>query len=291
MKIKLMADSTCDLSPEIIAHYDIAIAPLIITIEGREYRDRIDIGNDEFYRRLPALQAFPTTSQPTPESYLACFREAEEQGFGQVLCICMSNGTSGSYQGAVLAKELYLTTYPDTRIRIAVIDSLGMSHGSGWLIMKCARLREAGHSFEQLIEYCETTKQRVKHFLSVEDLENLIRSGRISNVSGWIGKLLHVRPIMTMKNTRGAIVAKKRGQKEVLRHYVQEFKRRVDLEQTDFIIIGYTSDISRAEELKNLFLAQTGFGGDIYIMQMGVAVGTHVGLNGLSMFFCEKPLD
>lgn len=291
MKIKLMADSTCDLSTEVTERYDIAIAPLVISIEGREYRDRIDISNDEFYRRLPTYKAPPTTSQPTPESYLGCFREAEEQGFDQVLCICMSSGTSGSYQGAVLAKELYQATYPDTRIRIAVIDSVGMSHGTGWLILKCARLREAGHSFEQLIEYCEDTKYRIKHFLSVEDLENLIRSGRISNVSGWIGKLLHLRPIMTMKNTRGAIVAKKRGQKEVLRHYVQEFKSRVDPAETDFIIIGYTSDISRAMELKQLFLAETGFGGEVYIMQMGVAVGTHVGLNGLSMFFCEKPRD
>jgi len=291
MKIKLMADSTCDLSPEIIQRYDIAIAPLIITIDGQDYRDRIDISNDEFYRDLPNYHAPPTTSQPTPESYLACFHEAEQQGFAQVLCICMSSGTSGSYQGAVLAKELYLSTYPDTSIRIAVIDSVGMSHGTGWLIIKCARLRDAGYTFEQLIEYCETTKYRVKHFLSVEDLENLIRSGRISNVSGWIGKLLHVRPIMTMKNTRGAIVAKKRGQKEVLRHYVQEFQRRVDPQQTDFIIIGYTSDISRAEALQQLMLAETGFPGEIYIMQMGVAVGTHVGLNGLSMFFCEKPRD
>jgi len=289
MKVKLMVDSTCDLSQDIIERYDIGIAPLIITIEGREYRDRIDIDNDLFYQKLPTFRDFPTTSQPTPESYLACFRAAEEQGFDQVLCICMSSGTSGSYQGAVLARELYLATYPDTRIRIAVIDSVGMSHGTGWLIMKCAMLRESGYSFDQLIEYCEENKYRIKHFLSVEDLANLIRSGRISNVSGWVGKLLHVRPIMTMKNTRGTVVAKKRGQKEVLRHYVQEFQRRVDHEQTNFIIIGYTSDISRAQDLQRLLLAETGFSGEIYIMQMGVAVGTHVGLNGLSMFFCEKP--
>ncbi|MEQ8201113.1 MAG: DegV family protein, partial [Syntrophomonadaceae bacterium] len=273
MKVKLMADSTCDLSRDVIESYDIAIAPLVITIDGREYSDRIDIDNDEFYHNLPTYELFPTTSQPTPESYLACLRAAEEQGYDRVLCICMSSGTSGSYNGAVLAKEMYLATYPDTKIRIAVIDSVGMSHGSGWLIMKCARLREAGYTFEELIDYCETIKYRVKHFLSVEDLENLIRSGRISNMSGWVGKLLHVRPIMTMKNTRGAIVAKKRGQKEVLRHYVQEFQRRVDHEQTDFIIIGYTSDISRAEALQQLLTEETGFRGQIYLMQMGVAVG------------------
>lgn len=288
MTIKLMADSTCDLSSEIVARYDICIAPLVVTIDGQEYRDRLDIEIDEFYSKLTTFKTPPTTSMPTPESFIACIREAEEQGYDQVLCICMSSGTSGSYQGAVLAKDLYFAIYPESKIRYEVIDSISMSHGSGWLIMKCAMLREDGYTFEQLIDYCEAIKHRIKHFLSVEDLGNLIRSGRISNLGAMIGRVLNIHPIMSMKNTQGAIVAKKRGQKQVLDYYVQEFIKRVDYEATNFIIIGYTSDINRAEKLKVKLLTATGFKGEIFNMQMGVAVGTHVGLGGLSMFFVEK---
>jgi len=288
MKIKLMADSTCDLSIEIIERYDICIAPLVITIDGQEYRDRVDINADEFYDKLATYKNPPTTSMPTPESFISCIREAEDQGYDQVLCICMSSGTSGSYQGAVLAKDLYFEQYPESKIRYEVIDSVSMSHGSGWLILKCALLRDEGYSFEQLIEYCESIKYRIKHFLSVEDLTNLIRSGRISNFGAMIGKVLNIHPVMSMKNTRGAIIAKKRGHKQVLNYFVQEFIRRVDYDETNFIIIGYTSDINKAQDLKNLFLASTGFKGEVFIMQMGVAVGTHVGLGGLSMFFAEK---
>jgi fatty acid-binding protein DegV len=93
---------------------------------------------------------------------------------------------------------------------------------------------------------------------------------------------------MSMKNTKGAVAAKKRGIKQVYNYYIQEFLNRVDYEQTNFVIVGYTSDINKAENLKALLL-EAGFKGDIYIMQMGVAVGTHVGLGGLSMFFVEKP--
>jgi DegV family protein with EDD domain len=289
MKIKLIADSTCDLSEEILNRYNISLAPLVITIDGKEYRDRIDISNDEFYKNLMTYKSHPTTSMPSPESYMECIRDAIDQGYEKMLCICMSSGTSGSYQGALLAKQLYYEQNSETNIRFEVIDSVSMSHGSGWLIMKCAMLIEKGYAFEQLIDYCETIKYRIKHYLSVDDLDNLIRSGRLSNASGVIGKLLNVQPIMSMKNTKGAVVAKKRGIRQVYNYYVQEFIKRVDYENTNFIILGYTSDINKAENLKALLLSETEFNGDIYIMQMGVAVGTHVGLGGLSMFFAEKP--
>lgn len=289
MNVKLMADSTCDLSEEIIEKYNISIAPLIVNIDGLEFRDRLDIQTDEFYSKLETYKNPPTTSMPSPKSYITCIREAEEQGFKNVLCICMSSGTSGSYQGAVLAKDLYFTTYPESEIRFEIIDSVSMSHGSGWLIMKCAMLLENGYSMEQLIQYCEAIKYRIKHFLSVDDLENLIRSGRISGASAIIGKVLNIEPVMSMKNTKGMVIAKKRGHKQVLNYYIEEFKKRVDNEQTNFIIIGYTSDIHRAENLKIKIQNETEFKGDIYIMQMGVAVGTHVGLGGVSMFFAEKP--
>ncbi len=290
MKIKLMADSTCDLSQEILKRYNISLAPLVISIDGKEYKDRIDISNDEFYKNLMTFKSYPTTSMPSPESYIACIQDAIEEGYEKILCICMSSGTSGSYQGAILAKELFYEQNPKSNIQFEVIDSVSMSHGSGWLIMKCAMLIDKGYTFEELIEYCESIKYRIKHYLSVDDLDNLIRSGRLSNTSGVIGKLLNVKPIMSMKNTKGAVIAKKRGTRQVYNYYIEEFLKRVDYEQTNFVIIGYTSDINKAENLKAM-LSETEFKGDIYIMQMGVAVGTHVGLGGLSMFFVEKPHD
>ena len=93
---------------------------------------------------------------------------------------------------------------------------------------------------------------------------------------------------MTMKQGKGAIVAKERGTKRVLKFYIAEFIRRVEREITDFIIIGYTSYTNIADILKKKIIDETNFKGEIYIMQMGVAVGTHVGLGGLSMYFIEK---
>lgn len=286
--IKIMADSTCDLSPEIIEKYDIGIAPLTIQIEGKMHRDKIDIDPDTFYSILEKLREEPSTSMPNPAEYISIFEEAVREGYTEILCICMSSGTSAAYQSAVIARELFLEENPQISVPIYIVDSKSMSHGSGWLILKSCRLREEGASFEELIAFNEKYKTKVKHFLSVDDLNRLIKSGRLSNVGGLIGKLLHIKPIMTMKNGRGAVVAKERGQQQVLAHYVREFSKRNNPDLTDFIIIGYTSAIRTAEALKNKLANETAYKGDIYIMQMGVAVGTHVGLGGISMFFMEK---
>ena len=286
--IKIMADSTCDLSPEVLAQYNIGVAPLKININGVSYQDKIDITSDEFFEQLPKLKELPTTAMPSPEAYLNIIEEAMNDGYTEFLCICMSSGTSGSYQSAVIAKDLFFEQHPESTIKIHVVDSLSMSHGSGWLIMKSAQLREEGYTFEQLVDFNESHKKRVKHFLCVEDLHNLIKSGRISNAGAFIGSLLQVRPIMTMKESKGVIETKARGMNKALKYYVDEFVKRVQSELTNFIIIGYSNDISIAHKLKERMIEQAQFRGDIYIMQMGVAVGTHVGLGGVSMFFMEK---
>jgi len=286
--IKLMADSTCDLSKEIIAKYNIGVAPLSIIIEGKTYKDKIDITSDEFFEMLPNLKKLPTTSMPSPEEYLSIINQSIEEGYTEFLCICMSSGTSGSYQSAVLAKDYFYENNPDSDIKIHIVDSLSMSHGSAWLIIKSAKLIEQGYKFEELIDFNENHKIRVKHFLCVDDLNNLIKSGRLSNASAIIGKLLKVKPIMSMRNGKGAIVAKERGTNKALQYYVDEFVRRNQENLTDFIIIGYSSNMDIANKLKMKIENETNFKGEIYIMQMGVAVGTHVGLGGVSMFFMER---
>lgn len=286
--IKLMADSTCDLSDAVLKKYNISLAPLTINIEGKTYKDRIDIQPDEFYGLLEALPEFPTTGMPSPAEYVSIMKTAVEEGHQEILCICMSSGTSGSYQSAVLAKDYFYEEFPESTVKIHVVDSKCMSHGSGWLVLKSAMMREQGASFEEIIAFNEKYKKKVKHFLSVDDLDHLIKSGRLTNTSAMIGKVLMLKPIMSMKDGRGAIVGKERGLKRVLKHYTQEFIKRNETDVTDFIIIGYTSDIKVAENLKAKLLMDTDFAGDIHIMQMGVSVGTHVGLGAISMFFIEK---
>ena len=287
--IKLIADSTCDLSHEIIERYDIGIAPLSINIDGKTYKDRIDIDADTFFSKIAEYKTHPTTAMPSPAMFIELYEKAYAEGIKEILCICMSNKTSGSYQSAVIAKDYFMEEHPEKDYEIHVVDSTCMSHGSGWLLIKSARMREKGLSFSEIVEYVEAHKRNVKHFLSVDDLDNLVRSGRLRYGSALIGKIMKVKPIMTMKQGEGAIISKERGRKAVLQHYINAFNQRVDLDETDFVIVGYTSDKLYAENLVNLIKDETVYKGEILLMQMGVSVGTHVGLGGLSFYFMEKP--
>lgn len=285
--IKLFADSTCDLSDEIIKKYNIAIAPLSILINGKTYKDRIDIQPGDFYKLLATLDTLPTTSMPSPVEFRKLIDNSVKEGYDELICITMSSGTSGSYHSATLAKTDYFDDNPESNVKIHVVDSKSMSHGSGYLLLKSAQLIENGASFDEVVEFNETYKMNIKHFLAVDDLDNLIKSGRLTNVSAMIGKILSIKPLMSMRNGKGAIVAKVRSNKKVISHYIKEFKIRADIKMTDFVIIGYTSDKNKAESLEIALREKTDFNGDIYIMQMGVSVGTHVGMGGLSFYFIE----
>lgn len=286
--IKLIADSTCDLSNEILELYNISIVPLYITIEGKTYKDRVEIVPNDFYAIFDEIEGDVTTANPSPKDFYDEILLAVKDGYDEIIIINMSSGTSGSYQSAVIGKDLFFDEHPDIEVRIRVIDSVSMSHGTGWLLLKSAFLIKDGLKYEEIIDFVEMYKYNVKHFLAVDNLEHLIKSGRLTNSSAFIGKLLKIKPIMTMKNKKGAIIAKVRGRKRVLEHYVRELKLRIDTDATNFIIIGYTSDRMVAENLMNRIIKENAFDGKMYIMQMGVSVGVHVGLGGLSLFFVEK---
>lgn len=285
---KLIADSTCDLSKEIIEQYDIGIAPLSITIDGVTYKDRVDLTADTFFSKIAEYKKPPTTAMPSPAIFLELYEEAFKSGQHEILCICMSSKTSGSYQSAVVAKEYFEEAHKGDTFKLHIVDSTCMSHGSGWLIIKSAKMRQNNKSFDEVVSFVEKYKRNVKHFLSVDDLDNLVRSGRLRYGSALIGKIMKVKPIMTMKNGEGAIISKERGRKKVLLHYINAFKQRVNSELNDFVIVGYTSDRLYAENLVHLIKSETEFKGEIFLMQMGVAVGTHVGLGGLSFYFLEN---
>jgi DegV family protein with EDD domain len=120
---------------------------------------------------------------PSFSEFMALYEEAFEKGYEEILCICMSSGTSGSYQSAVLRKDYYEENYGDSKAQVHVVDSKCMSHGSGYLIMKSAMFIEQGATFQGVIDFNETYKTNIKHFLAVDDLDNLIKSGRLTNAS------------------------------------------------------------------------------------------------------------
>jgi len=208
-KIGIITDSTSDIPAEIIEKYGIEVLPLQIIYQDQEYRDGIDITAQEVYDRLE--KEVPTTSLPRPSEVAKAFDKMRAQGFTHIIAIHLSSGLSGTAQMvqtmASQAKDLV----------VKVVDSKSISMGLGYMAIEAAKAVENKMGFEAICNHLTSIRERLSVFFVLNTLEYLTKGGRIGKVSGTIGQMLNIKPIIQV-NKEGIYTtfAKVRGQKMAL---------------------------------------------------------------------------
>ncbi len=189
-KIGIITDSTCDIPAELIEQHGIEVVPLRIIYANRECRDGIEITPEEVYNTLD--DEVPTTSLPLPEDVEAVFAKMKQKGFTHILSIHLSSGLSGTGQMmetmANQAKDLV----------VKVIDSKSISMGLGLMVIEAAKAAEKEMSFEAICQHLSSVRERISVFFVLGTLEYLKRGGRIGRVSGTLGQILNIKPIITV---------------------------------------------------------------------------------------------
>jgi DegV family protein with EDD domain len=203
-KIALLTDSTSDIPREVLEEKNIHSLPLKIIYKDEEYTDRVDIQPEEIYNRF--AEEIPTTSMPSPSDVQKKLLELKEKGITHVIAIHISSGLSGTYNMVrMIAQQV-------EGITVEVIDSKALSMGLGRLVLYAAELIEEGLSFNDIIEKINDKMKNTDIFFVVKTLKYLIEGGRIGKVSGTIGELLNLKPIIsideegqyyTLKKSRG----------------------------------------------------------------------------------------
>jgi len=194
MTVKIMTDSVADLPPQVAEKLGITVVPLNVHFGTEVYRDGIDLTSDQFYDRLTHSKVLPVTSTPTPQTVAdACNKLAEETN--EILIITISNKLSGTYwavtQGANLTKQ---------KCRVEVIDSQSAIIAEGLLVIAVAEAAKAGASLDELIEITHRNMQRIDLRATFDTLEYLKRGGRIGKASAFLGSILKINPIITLKD-------------------------------------------------------------------------------------------
>ncbi len=189
----LIADSTCNLSPELIRKHRIQIAPISIQFGEETYEEDIDIDRPTFYAKIEEMGIIPTTSQPSPAWFAKFYRQAAEQG-EQALVITITAKHSGTYDSALMAKSMV----PEADVE--VFDSASISLGSGWMVLEAVRASEAGQPRAQIIKRLERIRAAARLYLTPSTLKYLQMSGRVGRLQGALGSLLQVKPIIYLKN-------------------------------------------------------------------------------------------
>lgn len=212
-KIALITDTTSDLSEEFIKEYNIEVLPFRIIYKDREYLDKIDITPEEVYEGFK--KEIPTSSMPSMDDMEKLFKKLEDEGYTHAVAIVLSTGLSGIYNGLKIVSE----SHP--KIKTLLWDSKSISLGEGAQVINCGKLIKKGLSFEEIKEEVPKFYERVHLYFVVGTLDYLKKGGRIGKVSGTIGELLNIKPIVSPdKNGVYATVDKVRGRKQSLNRLV-----------------------------------------------------------------------
>ncbi|MBM4443669.1 MAG: DegV family protein [Chloroflexi bacterium] len=193
MTVRVVTDSTADIPPEILKELDIAVVPIHVVFGENSYRDRVDIGEDEFYHRLSLDGVLPTTAVPSPKDFATIYNNLAEET-DKIISIHLTSKESGIYNSALLAKDMV-----QKKCRIEVIDSQTISMSYGLLAMAAAREAKAGASLDQVADVVRRSVPRTHILFMVDTLKYVVRGGRVSRARGVLGSVLGVKPLLTLK--------------------------------------------------------------------------------------------
>lgn len=199
--MQIVTDSGTDLwlPPEQVAELDIHIVPLIVTLEGKSYREDVDIQPEEFYRLLAATDSLPITSQPSAGNFAETYRRLAVTD-PDILSIHMTSGLSGTYNSARAGAKLV------TEANVTLVDTKTLSAAAGWQVEAAARALKAGWPKEQVLALVERIGAASESMYTLKELKYLIHGGRISHMKGLIASVLNLKPLIGVEKVNGTYV-------------------------------------------------------------------------------------
>lgn len=280
MAVKIITDSAADLPIELQEKLDVTILRMKVIFGEEEFIDEIELSKEEFYKRLEESEVLPKSSQVTPIQFEEAFKKILDEG-NEPLAITLSSALSGTYQSAVIAKEMI----GDERIQ--VIDSRKVTFTEGLVVHTAATMAANGCSMDEIVAHINATKESYILRGVVDTLNYLKKGGRLSPAKATIGSLLNIKPVIGISNGELDVPFKFRGMKKALAGIIEELKdKNIDLsKQTMFI--GHANSPAEAEELKKQ-VEENFKVGEIYIAPMGPLVGTHSGPGCVGFAFIDK---
>ena len=215
-RIIIVTDSTADLTEQEIQDFNIHVVPLNITIQEEHYLDGETITKEEFKNKMIASSELPMTAQPSIGRFVELYDELGKDG-SQIISIHLMNSISGTVNAARQAADI-------TESTVTVVDSDFTSRSMGIIVREAANAAQEGKSAADVLEVIESTRQRTKLYLTVLNLDNLIKGGRISRVMGAFSNLLNIKLFLEVINGKIEIVQKGRGLKSLQKKYDEVFE-------------------------------------------------------------------
>ncbi|WP_323706624.1 DegV family protein [Mammaliicoccus sciuri] len=278
-KIKIVVDSTTDLSAEYLEENNITVVPLNILIDGVTYVDQEDISSTEFLEKMKDAKELPKTSQPPIGKIVETYDALGADG-SEIISIHMTSELSGTFSAAQQAAQM-------TESKVTVVDSKFISLAYGFQIEEVVKMINAGKTVKEIVEEIEVIKNNLRLFVVIGNIDNLIKGGRIGKAKGLLGSLMNIKPIGELINGKIEMMHNARTQNAIVKYLMKELD--VFLEKKELIKIGIAD--ANAEQLMTKLMNTIKEKKNFHLFDTAVTtpvVSTHTGEGAIGVFFYGK---
>jgi len=278
MKLAVITDSSAFLQAETLRKEDLFVLDIPVNIDGQEYVEGVNLTAQEFYEKMARSSELPKTSQPSIAKLDEILSSLKEKGYTHVLGLFLSSGISGFHQNIQYMTDEFegLTiAFPDTRITSAPL---------GFMVESVFQWVEQGDDFQSILDKVTEQIENTSAFIMVDDLDHLVKGGRLSNGAAILGNLLSIKPILYF-NDQGVIEVyeKVRTEKKATKRLV-EIVKEVTSNGNYQITVIHGNAPQKAADLRQLLL-DGGVATDISIATFGSVIGTHLGEGSIALSY------
>lgn len=280
MKIKILSDSTCDLSPELVIKNDITLAPLTVMKDGSQFKDGVDISPAQIFAHVAAGGALCSTAANSVGEYQELFAKYAPDYDGVIL-ITIGSGFSACFQNACIAAE----DFPNVR----VVDSMNLSTGQGHVVLEACRLSKTEESLDAIVEKLNAFTPRVEASFLLDQLAYMVKGGRCSSAAALGANVLNLKPCIEVRNGKMSVVKKYRGNyAKCLANYVKDrLADREDILRNE-LFVTYTPVSEASHSAVLAAVEQYGHFETVYETNAGCTVSCHCGPGTLGVLFVRR---
>jgi DegV family protein with EDD domain len=275
--VRIVTDSCSDITPELAQKFGVTVVPLYVQFGNEVYRDNVDLSTEEFYQKLTQSQTFPTTSTVTPDFFAELFTKLAEET-DEILTVTLSEMYSGTYGTALQGKAMVTK-----KCHIEIIDSQLAIGGQLLLVISAAQMAQSGANLDKIANWVRKAIPRVHVRMTFDTLEYLRRGGRIGKAQAFLGSLLKVNPICSIKDGTTFPIARPRNRAQAMDFLVNFAKGFNNIEALAIEDATTPDELELlAQHLKGLVPPER-----FYRSKVSPVVGTHVGPHVLDVCILE----
>jgi DegV family protein with EDD domain len=282
-QVAIVTDTTACVPPEQVEKYDIEVVPVPLIINGKTYRDGIDISPTEFYKLLRKSEKLPTTSASSPNPYLEAFHRASHKA-KNVLCLTEPSRFSAMYNSACTAMEIARKTLKN--VTIEVMECTTAAAGQGLVALAAARAAALDKPLKVVKQIVKNIMSKVNLFATLDTLQYLVRSGRVPQAAAMVNSILNIKPVFTLNHANPHTIGLPRTMKSATNRMLKEMDSVTSKKGRLHVAVMHADAMEEAKTLKDMISARYECT-EIYITEFTPVMGVHTGPGLVGVAFYE----